>query len=199
MALPGYLVVGLGNPGPEYAMSPHNIGFLTIDRLAERYGIRVTRKDSKALLGVGEVEGVSALLAKPQTYMNLSGGSVQRLLEKHEVTPAGLIVIYDDNDLPWTGIRIRQRGSAGGHHGLESVIDALGSNEFTRVRLGINPGTGRAVPEVLLQPFRRGQMKELSDFLGQAAEAVASIIAEGAEKAMTRFNRRAQGQKPEEE
>jgi peptidyl-tRNA hydrolase, PTH1 family len=194
-----WLVVGLGNPDPEYALSPHNIGFMVIDRLAGECGARVTRKDSRALVGPGEIAGQRVLLAKPQTYMNLSGGSVKPLLEKHGLTPANLIVVYDDHDLVWTALRIRQSGSAGGHHGMESVIASIGTNEFTRVRLGIDPGgTRRAEPEYLLKPLRRGQLKELDDFLGYAAQAVASIISEGAEKAMTRFNRRAQGENEDE-
>lgn len=194
-----WLLVGLGNPDPEYALSPHNIGFMVIDRLAERYGARVTRKDSKALVGPAVIEGEQVLLAKPQTYMNLSGGSVRPLLEKHELTAANLVVIYDDHDLPWTALRIRRSGSAGGHHGMESLIGSIGTNEFTRVRLGIDPGgVKRAEPEYLLKPLRREQLKELGDFLDYASQAVVSIISEGAEQAMTRFNRRAQGEKEDE-
>jgi PTH1 family peptidyl-tRNA hydrolase len=194
-----WLVVGLGNPDPEYALSPHNIGFLVVDRLAGSNGARVTRKDSRALVGQARIEGETVLLAKPQTYMNLSGESVRPLLEKHELTPARLVVVYDDHDLPWTALRIRRSGSAGGHHGMESVIGRIGTEEFTRVRLGIDPGgVKRAEPEYLLKPLRREQLKELDDFLDYAAQAVASIISEGAEKAMTRFNRRAQGENEEE-
>jgi PTH1 family peptidyl-tRNA hydrolase len=194
-----WLVVGLGNPDPEYALSPHNIGFLVVDRLAGSNGARVTRKDSRALVGRARIEGQTVLLAKPQTYMNLSGESVGPLLEKHDLAPANLVVVYDDHDLPWTALRIRQRGSAGGHHGMESVIDRIGTEEFTRVRLGIDPGgVRRAEPEYLLKPLRREQLKELDGFLDYAAQAVASIISEGAEKAMTRFNRRAQGENEDE-
>jgi PTH1 family peptidyl-tRNA hydrolase len=194
-----WLVVGLGNPDPEYALSPHNIGFLVVDRLAERHSARVTRKDSRALVGQAKIEGETVLLAKPQTYMNLSGESVRPLIEKNELTPERLVVVYDDHDLPWTALRIRRFGSAGGHHGMESVIGRIGTSEFTRVRLGIDPGgTRRAEPEYLLKPLRREQLKELDDFLDYAAQAVASIISEGAEKAMTRFNRRAQGEKEDE-
>ena len=116
-----WLVVGLGNPGREYALSPHNLGFMVIDRLAERNAIRIARKLSRALVGGGEICGKAVLLAKPQTYMNLSGESVKPLLEMGSMTAANLIVVYDDNDLPWKNLRIRPRGSAGGHHGMESV------------------------------------------------------------------------------
>ncbi len=194
-----FLVAGLGNPDAEYALSPHNIGFMVIDRLAERNGARVTRKDSRALVGPCEAGGRKMLLAKPQTYMNLSGGSVKPLLEKYGLGAENLIVIYDDHDLPWGALRIRKSGSAGGHHGMESVIGCIGTNEFARVRLGIDPGgTRRAEPAYLLKPLRREQLKELDDFLDHAAQAVESIISEGAEKAMTKFNRRAQGEKEEE-
>jgi PTH1 family peptidyl-tRNA hydrolase len=194
-----WLVVGLGNPDEEYQLSPHNLGFMVIDCLAERVGARVKRKDSRALVGQATVEGQAVLLAKPQTYMNLSGEAVRPLLEKNSVPVEKLIVIYDDHDLPWTALRIRPSGSAGGHHGMESVIGSVGRNEFPRVRLGIDPGSGRAAPEYLLRPMRKEQRKDLEEFVGYAAEAVASIIAEGAEKAMTRFNRRALGQNPEDE
>jgi PTH1 family peptidyl-tRNA hydrolase len=191
-----WLVVGLGNPDAEYALSPHNIGFMVIDRLAERNGARVTRTESRALAGLCEVSGQKLMLAKPQTYMNLSGGAVRPLLDKNGLGPERLIVVYDDHDLAWQSLRIRKNGSAGGHHGMESVIGSIGTSEFMRVRLGIDPGgTRRAEPAYLLKPLRREQLKELDDFLDYAAQAVESIVSEGAEKAMTRFNRRAQGEK----
>ena len=193
-----YLVVGLGNPGLQYARSPHNIGFLVLDRLAEREGIRMNRKDSKALVGSGEIAGTPALLVKPQTYMNLSGVSVRSLMEKHSLAADRLVVVYDDHDLPWTALRIRLRGSAAGHHGMESIIDHLGTSEFVRVRLGINPGSHKADPQFLLKPFRREQRKQLGDLLDYAAQALASILSEGVEMAMTKFNRRAPGIQSEE-
>jgi peptidyl-tRNA hydrolase, PTH1 family len=189
-----FLVAGLGNPGEEYALTPHNLGFLTVDRLAERYGIRVTRKDSKALIGVGGIEGRGAMLAKPQTFMNLSGPSLAALMEKHSVEPDRLIVVYDELDLPWTALKIKPKGSAAGHNGMQSVIESLQTSELVRVRLGIHPGhplkSGR---EFVLAPMKRSQMKELDELVGYAADAVRTIIAEGVEKAMTKFNRRAPG------
>jgi peptidyl-tRNA hydrolase, PTH1 family len=193
-----WLIAGLGNPDPEYELSPHNLGFMVIDLVAEQCGAKVKRKDSGALVGQAQLEGQAVLLVKPQTYMNLSGHAVAPLLAKNELGPGNLIVVYDDHNLPWGSLRIRPRGSAGGHHGMESVIAAIGTDEFVRVRLGINPGAARAEVEYLLKPLRRGQLKELEDFLGYAAQAVTSIVSEGAEKAMTRFNRRAQGEKEEE-
>jgi peptidyl-tRNA hydrolase, PTH1 family len=195
-----FLVVGLGNPGPDYAGTYHNLGFLVVDRLAERHAIRVSRPDSKALTGLGAIAGRQVMLAKPQTYVNLSGASVAPLIEKHQIRPADLIVIYDELDLPWMGMRIRPRGSAGGHHGMESLIRELRTDDFVRVRLGIHPEHPvRDGAEFVLSPIRKPQLKELDELLERAAEAVESIIAEGVEKAMTRFNRRAQGSKLEEE
>ena len=189
-----FLVAGLGNPGEEYALTPHNMGFLTVDRLAERHGIRVTRKDSKALIGVGEIDGQPVMLAKPQTFMNLSGTSLQPLMEKHSIGLEKLIVVYDELDLEWGGLKIKKQGSPAGHNGMKSVIGSLGTNEIVRVRLGIHPGHPlNGGTDYLLAPIKRSQRTELDDFIGYTAEAVRSIIAEGVEKAMTRYNRRAPG------
>ena len=194
-----FLVAGLGNPGEEYADTPHNLGFLVVDRLAERHGIRVTRKESKALAGVGDIDGHPVMLAKPQTFMNLSGTSLQPLMEKHEIGPERLIVVYDELDLGWTALKIKTKGSAAGHNGMKSVIATLGTSEFVRVRLGVHPGHPLASgTDYLLAPMKRSQRKELDEFIGYAADAVRSIIAEGVEKAMTKFNRRAQGLNNEE-
>ncbi len=193
------LVVGLGNPGEEYQHTPHNAGFLVVDRLAEAHAIRVTRKEGRALVGIGSIAGRQLVLAKPQTFMNLSGVSVKALLEKHEIAIADLIVIWDELNLPWGGLRVLGKGSAGGHNGAKSVIASLGTQEFTRVRLGVNPGYPlRDGAEYLLSPLSRQHRKELEEAAGRAAEAVESIIAEGVEKSMTIFNRRAQGSKEEE-
>jgi PTH1 family peptidyl-tRNA hydrolase len=195
-----FLVAGLGNPGEEYALTPHNMGFLTVDRLAERHGIRVNRKDSRALVGVGEIDGQPVMLAKPQTFMNLSGTSLVPLMEKHSIGPDRLIVVYDELDLDWKALKIKPKGSAAGHNGMQSVIDSLKTGDLVRVRLGIHPDHPlRGGTEYLLAPLKRSQMKELDEFIDYAADAVRSIIAEGVEKAMTRYNRRAPGLKTEEE
>ena len=189
-----YLVVGLGNPGEEYENTPHNLGFRVIDLLAERHSIRVNRKDSKALTGVGEITGRRVMLAKPQTYMNLSGTSVEPLMAKHSMAAEDLILVYDELDLLWGEMRIKPRGSAAGHHGSESVIENLGTKDFIRVRLGVNPGHKlRDGAEYLLAPIKRSQREQAEELAGRGADAVASIIAEGVEKSMTKFNRRAQG------
>ena len=188
------LVAGLGNPGEEYAHTPHNLGFLTVDRLAERHGIRVTRKDSKALVGMGEIDGQAVMLAKPQTFMNLSGTSLVPLMEKHAIGLSDLIVVYDELDLPWGSLRIRPGGSAGGHNGVKSVIAAAGTQDFVRVRLGIHGGSGnRDGARIVLAKLKRAQKEELDQLLDYASQAVESIIADGVAMAMTKFNRRAGG------
>jgi PTH1 family peptidyl-tRNA hydrolase len=193
-----FLVAGLGNPGEEYAATPHNLGFMVVDRLAEMHNIRVNRRDSKALIGVGQVAGHDVMLAKPQTFMNLSGTSLGPLMEKHSITAADLILVYDELALPWTSLRIKPRGSSAGHNGVESAIRSLGTNEFLRVRLGIHPGHPLASgTDYLLSPFKRSLHKELEQLVADGAAAVVSIIAEGVEKAMTKYNRRTQG--PNEE
>ena len=195
-----WLVAGLGNPGPEYEHTPHNLGFLVVDRLAERNGIKVIRKDCMALAGQGTVSGEKVLLVKPQTFMNVSGPSVKGLLVKNEIPPEQLLVVSDELDLPWRSLRIRPGGSAGGHRGLDSVIKSVGMKEFPRVRLGIHGGSReRDGARIVLGQFSRAQKLELDELLDYASQAVESIIAEGVEKSMTKFNRRAQGLHNEEE
>ena len=194
-----FLLAGLGNPGEQYAATPHNMGFLVIDRLAARHGIRVTRKECQALLGQGTIADKPVMLAKPQTYMNLSGVAIKPLMERNEILPAEMILIYDELDLPWGSLRVKAKGSAAGHNGAIDVIAKLGTQEFPRVRLGIHPGhplsSGK---DYLLSRFNRQQIETLDPFIDLAADAVESIISEGVEKSMTKFNRRAQGDKEEE-
>ena len=194
-----FLVAGLGNPGEEYALSPHNLGFLTVDRLAERHGIRVTRKDSRALVGLGEIDGQAVMLAKPQTFMNLSGTSVGPLMEKHSIGAEKLVVVYDELDLPWGSLRIKPKGSAAGHKGMKSVIGSMGTSDLVRVRLGIHPGHPiRNGADFVLAPIGKAQRQELDELVGLAADAVSSIIAEGVVMAMTKYNRRAPGSNEED-
>jgi peptidyl-tRNA hydrolase, PTH1 family len=185
------LIVGLGNPGSQYDWTPHNVGFLAMDALAERAGIRVTRPESKSLVGVGKLAGNDVVLAKPQTFMNLSGTAVRMLLERYECGPEELVVVSDEAMLPWGTLRIRERGSAGGHNGLNSIIGSLGTNEFIRIWLGVQPdhpmsGMGDHVLGVMRKPER-----EIATQMAQeAAEAVEVILSDGVGKAMTRFNKR---------
>jgi len=197
---PEILVVGLGNPGPEYEQTPHNLGFLTLDRLAARHSIRLCRLECRAVVGFGTLDGKPALLAKPQTFMNLSGQSVKGLLEKYSLKPDRLILVFDELDLPWTHVRVRPKGSAGGHNGVKDVIRCLGTDEFTRLRLGIRPDHPVSdAARFVLAPFKSAQMKELDELLDAASTAVESIIAQGVDKAMAAYNRRAQGPTREEE
>ena len=199
MPEPRFLVVGLGNPGPEYEFTHHNLGFLVVDRLAARNNIRVSRYECRADVGQGAIGGEAVLLAKPQTFMNLSGTSLAPLIEKHAIELGQLVIVYDELDLPWRALRIKPKGSAAGHNGMKSAIRSLETDEIVRVRLGIHPGHPiRDGAEFVLAPIKRSQMKELDEFVGFAADAVRSIIAEGVEKSMTRFNRRAPGLNTEE-
>ena len=198
-----FLAVGLGNPGEEYEFTPHNLGFLVIDRLADSNAIRVSRKENMSLVGLGSVRGKRVALAKPQTYMNVSGPAVKGLLERYGLGPDRLLVVYDELDLPWGTLRIRPKGSAAGHNGIRSLIGSLGTSEFARVRLGIDrPGRERAAGQgakFVLGRFSRAQKQEMEEAVARGAEAVESIIAEGVEKSMAIFNRRAQGLTEEEE
>jgi len=195
-----FLIVGLGNPGEEYAFTPHNLGFMVIDRLAESHSIRVSRKENFSLVGLGSAGGKQVALAKPQDYMNRSGPPVKGLLERYELKPDRLVVVYDELDLPWGSLRIRPKGSAAGHNGVKSLIGSLGTSDFARVRMGIHPGRefGEG-KKFVLAPFKRAQKQEVEDAVGRGAAAVESILAEGVEKSMAMYNRRAQGLNEEEE
>ncbi len=185
------LIVGLGNPGPEYAWTPHNLGFLTVDHLAETAGIRIERPEAKSYIGRGKLAGQEVVLAKPQTSMNLSGLAVAELVRRFECASAELIVISDEAALPWGMIRVRERGSAGGHKGLASILGALGTDEFIRVRLGVQPEHPVGdLAAYVLHPMRKAELEVAAETVHQAAEAVELILKEGASWAMTRYNRR---------
>jgi PTH1 family peptidyl-tRNA hydrolase len=195
------LVVGLGNPGIEYQFTPHNLGFLAIDRIAEQNGARVGNRHCRALTGKATIAGEPVLLAKPETYMNLSGLAVTELAREYEADPGrDLIVIYDELDLPFGTIRVRQRGGTAGHNGMESVVGALGTQEFTRIRLGVGPdfkiSDGAAY---VLSQLKKSQYEAVDQMLDSAADAVKVIVAEGVAAAMNRFNRKADAAAGEEE
>jgi PTH1 family peptidyl-tRNA hydrolase len=193
------LIVGLGNPGMEYAWTPHNLGFMVVDRLAERAGARLERPEARSYIGRAQLAGHEVLLAKPQTYMNASGPAVRHLLERFECDPAEMIVLVDEAALPWGTLRIRERGSAGGHNGLKSVIGALGSDVFIRVRLGIRPEHAVAdLADYVLRPMRQAQLQQAAEMIEQAADAVEVILAEGPGPAMSRFNRRPESKEEED-
>jgi peptidyl-tRNA hydrolase, PTH1 family len=191
------LVVGLGNAGPEYEWTPHNMGFLAVDALAKRAKIRITRKEAKALVGRGEIGGHDVVLAKPQTMMNASGMAVRMLLERYRLEPSATIVLIDEVDLPWGMLRIRERGRNSTHNGLKSVIASLGTDEFVRVRMGVRPERiwGDRVDYVLCT-MRADERRRAQQEAGEAADAVELILTEGVTKAMVRFNRKAS---PEQE
>ncbi len=185
------LIVGLGNPGFEYQLTPHNLGFLAVDRLAELCGVETSHREAQALTASTEIEGVAVVLAKPQTYMNLSGMAVVRLLDRYSLEPPDLLVLVDDADLPFGMLRIRQRGSAGSHNGLKSIIGALQSDDFGRIRMGVQPAEGvEDLASHVLGRFRRSDLETVADILDQAMEAVRVILKEGISRAMNRFNRR---------
>ena len=185
------LIVGLGNPGPEYAWTPHNLGFLTLDRIAEQAGIRIERPEAKSYVGLGRVAGEEVALAKPQTMMNLSGMAVRELLERWECSPQEMIVVFDDVALPWGWLRIRERGTAGGHNGMKSIIGALGTDEFTRIRLGVQPEHPVGdLAAYVLRPMRKADLEIAAEMIEGAAAAAELIVAEGVHRAMNRYNRR---------
>jgi peptidyl-tRNA hydrolase, PTH1 family len=186
-----YLVVGLGNPGKEYEWTRHNLGFRLIDKLAAAERIEVKRRECQALVGRGELEGCLVELVKPQTFMNLSGEAVACLLGKRREPDAAaqLIVISDDLALPFGKIRIRARGSAGGHNGLKSIIGALGTNEFTRLRLGIQPDHPIAdAQRFVLDSFPNAAREEVENVLDHSAAALRAILRDGVLQAMTDYN-----------
>ena len=189
------LIVGLGNPGIEYQFSPHNLGFLAVDRIAGDLKVEVRSRLCRALTARVVIDGVPALLAKPETYMNLSGLSVRELVEKHEVVPeAGLIVIQDELDFPLGTLRIHTRRSSAGHNGIESIIDALGTNDFLRIRIGVAPEHKvEDGQRYLLAPMRKADLKVVDEVLDTAAEAVKVILKDGPAAAMNRFNRKEEG------
>jgi len=185
------LIVGLGNPGIEYAWTPHNLGFLGVDAIAERTRIRVERPEAKSLVGLGQFSGREIALAKPHTMMNLSGLAVRDLLERFECGPERMVVLYDDVALPWGMLRIREAGSAGSHNGLKSIIGTIGSSEFPRVRMGIQPDHPVGdLAAYVLRPMRKAELEIAAEMAGQAAEAVELILTRGIAEAMNRFNRR---------
>jgi len=189
------LIVGLGNPDPEYQWTPHNLGFMTVDELANRNAIRVERPEGKALVGRGKIAGEEVLLAKPQTYMNLSGISVRELLAKYALELDDLLVMWDEVQLPLGTIRIHSEGSAGSHNGAKSVISALGSQQFARLRLGCGPEhpLSRRRDHVL-RPLKKAELEVAAEMIGEAGDAVEMILAQGIDAAMTKYNRR----KPED-
>jgi PTH1 family peptidyl-tRNA hydrolase len=184
------LIVGLGNPGKKYERTRHNVGFRVVDWIAANREIPVSKEICGALIGEWTEKGERILLAKPQTYMNRSGESVRELLGEFHATPDDLVVVYDDLDLPFGRIRVRARGSAGGHLGLASILDSLAGSPFARVRIGIGrPPEGVEPAEYVLDSFDAAQTGHLDELIGKAADAVLTLLRDGSEAAMREFNR----------
>jgi PTH1 family peptidyl-tRNA hydrolase len=187
------VIAGLGNPGIRYEWTPHNMGFLVIDELGRRNGIHIGKSESQALLGSGQIQGKPVLLVKPQTFMNLSGNALGPILSYRNLTNHDLLVVYDELDLPWSALRIKKSGSAAGHNGVKSIIGVLKTDVFMRVRVGIRPEGPMDAATYVLSPFARAWNAEVVDLVSYTADAVESIVAEGADKSMAKFNRRAEG------
>jgi PTH1 family peptidyl-tRNA hydrolase len=194
------LIVGLGNPGEQYELTPHNLGFLAIDRIAERCGVEVRNRQCLALTGRATIGSETVLLAKPETYMNLSGRAVRELVEKNAVRPEeDLIVIQDELDFPLGMLRIHRKRSSAGHNGIESIVGALGTQDFLRIRIGVAPE--RKISDgvsYLLSPLRKSELEIVDATLDFASEAVKVILTEGSAAAMNRYNRKADPDAAEE-
>ena len=186
-----FIIVGLGNPDRQYAGTRHNIGFDTITKLSDLYGISLQKKEHKALCGKGVIEGHKVILAQPQTYMNLSGDSVRALVDFYKIEQDELIVVYDDISLDVGQIRIRAKGSAGGHNGIKDIIAKLGTQEFTRIKIGVGEKPkGWDLADYVLGHFKKEEEPVMRDTLSKAADAVKTIMDFGVDRAMNDFNRR---------
>lgn len=184
-----YIIAGLGNPTKEYDKTRHNVGFLAIDALADKYHIDVSEKKHKALCGRGAIEGQKVVLMKPQTFMNLSGESIRAAVDFYKVDPEDIIIIYDDISLEPGQLRIRLKGSAGGHNGIKNIIAHLGTQEFPRIKVGIGAKPPRMdLADYVLSRFSQGEQKLMDDAFKEAADAAVMMMTDGAERAMNHFN-----------
>ena len=185
------LIAGLGNPGRDYRWTRHNVGFLLVERLAERHGIDLTKRGLKSIYGRGKIGKEDVILAKPQTFMNLSGEAVQRLLHFFKIPPEDLIVLHDDLDLPFGKIRIRLQGGHGGHKGIKSIMEALGFGAFVRFKVGIGrpDKTGQDPADFVLEPLSKGEREEFKEMIDRNVEAVEILLLEGPQEAMNRFHK----------
>lgn len=186
--IPSRLIVGLGNPGSKYAFNRHNIGFQCLDRIAQVHGLQFSQRRFEASLALGEILGVKVALAKPLTYMNLSGRVVSRLMRWYRVSAAGLLVIYDDVDLPLGKVRLRQQGGAGGHRGMLSIIDSLGMQSFPRLRVGIGRPVGEEPRDYVLSDFTLEERAIIEEVYERVVAAVECLLSDGIEAAMNRYN-----------
>lgn len=184
-----YLIAGLGNPTKEYDKTRHNVGFSVIDVLADKYGIDVSERKHRAYCGKGVIEGQKVLLVKPQTFMNLSGESLRAAVDYYKIAPEEIIVIYDDISLEPGQLRIRLKGSAGGHNGIKNIIAQLGTQEFPRIKVGVGAKPPRMdLADYVLSRFSRGEQAQMDDAFKEAADAAVMMMTDGAERAMNHYN-----------
>ncbi|MCS7054773.1 MAG: aminoacyl-tRNA hydrolase [Thermoflexales bacterium] len=183
------IIVGLGNPGKQYAHNRHNAGFMAVDRLADRHGLKFTRMMHKGIVALGEIEGCKVALVKPQTFMNLSGESVVPIVRFYKSEPSDLLVTYDELDLPLGQLRMRPKGGSGGHNGMKSIIARLGSEDFPRLRIGVGRPPGRRDPkDFLLDDFTPDEMAALDPTLDRAVEGIRRWLTDGIDNAMNFVN-----------
>ena len=186
---PSFLIAGLGNPGREYRFNRHNAGFMAVDMLAKSMGVSLSRLQSKALVGQGNLDDKRIILAKPQTYMNLSGQPVASLIKFYRIPPERLLVVHDDLDIPYGNLRLRSEGGSAGARGMASIIERLGTKDFPRLRIGIGrPGGSREAANYVLEDFSRAEQQMLPEILACAEAAIRLFIEEGIEAAMNRYN-----------
>ena len=184
-----YIIVGLGNPGKEYENTRHNTGFMLVDKLADKYNIEITKEKHKALIGTGIIEGEKVILVKPQTFMNLSGESLCEVVNFYKEDTSNVIAIFDDIDLPVGAIRIKERGSAGTHNGVKSLVKELGSQDFKRVKIGVGAPVGKIdLVSHVLGKFSSEEFLEINKSIDKAVNAVETIIKNGVAKAMNDYN-----------
>jgi PTH1 family peptidyl-tRNA hydrolase len=185
-----FLLVGLGNPGPQYLWTRHNAGFMVLDRFAARHGVAVSRKNFGGLTAETSLEGTRLVLLKPQTFMNLSGRSVAAAARFHKVPAERIVVIHDELDLPYGSVRLKEGGGHGGHNGLRSIVQEMGDSAFLRLRVGIDRSPHPDVAGYVLQSFSPTEMEGLADILDGAVEALETLLSGGVGKAMSLFNNR---------
>lgn len=184
-----YLIAGLGNPTKEYDKTRHNVGFSVLDVLADKYGIDVSERKHRAYCGKGIIEGQKVLLVKPQTFMNLSGESLRSAVDYYKIAPEDIIVIYDDISLEPGQLRIRQKGSAGGHNGIKNIIAQLGTQEFPRIKVGVGAKPPRMdLADYVLSRFSKGEQELMDAAFREAADAAVMMMTDGAERAMNHYN-----------
>lgn len=183
-----YVIVGLGNPGKKYENTRHNIGFITLDYLAHRHGIKVTKIKHKALVGEGNISGQKVLLVKPQTYMNLSGNSVREVMEYYKTDIENLLVIYDDIDIPMGSVRIRKKGSAGTHNGMRSLVYDLQSDQFPRIRIGMGKNKNEDLKDFVTGGFSKAEKAIFEKAVVHSADAIECFLQHGIDKAMNEYN-----------